>query len=402
MILLDRRVLRDRRERVSALVREAGHDALLVFAQGSSLGSNAKSHGYMRFLADWDGYNTNSVLLVIPGQDPILLVSNIFLKFMSEGTRWVDDVRMSLPPTLARDAAHALKERLPACKRLALTGRAEMPVPFWDSLRDELGAGVTLTDAEALIDPLRMVKDTLQYTIHGRGAELCDDMFQELRRRIHTSLPVYRLQAAVEKIARDAGAEHVLTWLTVGPAANYCHFRREECQRVPMPGDQVLLGIYLLYQGHWAHAIRMGTYGTPNPAQERAFDIVLQMQNEALAALTPGGNLYDVNHAFDRVLQQHFTPDALKNIFFFRHAHGLGHSYEDPITSTPFPQPYGPRPAVASDARIEILPGMLFEFHPNFFEKNVAGATLGDMVYVTEHGPEIMTRFPREHVRWDL
>lgn len=401
MIMMDRRVLRDRRDQVSALAQKAGYDALLVFAQGSALGSNSKSHGYMRFLADWDGYNTNSVLLLIPGQEPVLLVSNVFLKFMSEATLWVDDVRFALPPALAREAAQVLKERLPACRRLGLVGRAEMPVPFWEVLKEALGSGVSFGDAESVIDPLRVVKDTLQYTIHGRGAELCDDMFQELRRHIRSGLPAYRLQALVEKVARDAGAEHVLTWLTVTPTADYSRFRREECQRTPMPGDQVLLGIYLLYQGHWAHAIRMGTYGAPSADQERAFDTVLEMQNEALAALRPGGNLYDVNRAFDRVLEHRFSPETLSKLFLFRHAHGLGHSYEDPITSVPFPQPYGPRATVAPDAHIEIRPGMLFEFHPNFFEKGVVGATLGDMVFVTERGPEIMTRYPREHIRWD-
>lgn len=72
------------------------------------------------------------------------------------------------------------------------------------------------------------------------------------------------------------------------PAAEYCHFRREECQRVPQIGDQVLVGIYLLYHGHWAHALRMGTYGAPSPAQQRAFDIVLEMENAGLEALRPG------------------------------------------------------------------------------------------------------------------
>ena len=401
MIMLDRRVLRDRRDRVAALLREGGHDALLVFGQGSSLGATTKSHGTLRFLADWDGYNTNSVLLIVPGQEPVLLVSNVFLKFMSETTFWVDDVRFALPPALAAEAARALRERLPECRRLAVAGRAEMPVPFWEALRNAMGPDTVYADAESFLDPLRVVKDSLQYTVHGRGAELCDDMFQTLRGLIRTGLPTYRLQAAVEKVARDAGAEHVLTWLTVTPTADYSRFRREECQRVPMPGDQVLLGIYLLYQGHWAHAIRMGTYGRPNAAQERAFEIVLNMQNEALAALTPGGNLYDVNRAFDRVLHANFKPEAYAELFLFRHAHGLGHSYEDPITSTPFPQPYGPQTPVPADARLEVTPGMLFEFHPNFFEKGVAGGTLGDMVFVTERGPEIMTRFPREHVRWD-
>ena len=38
---------------------------------------------------------------------------------------------------------------------------------------------------------------------------------------------------------------------------------------------------------------------------------------------------------------------------------------------------------------------MLFELHPNLFVENVAAASIGDMVLVTEHGPELLTKHPR-------
>ncbi len=401
MLVVDRRVLKERREKVVATVQEAGHDAVLVFAQGSAVGSASRAHGYMRYLTDWDGYTNISVLLLIPNQEPVILATNVFHEFLAKEGYWIDDVRFVLPPSLGAEAVKILRERVPQCRKLALLGRAEMVVPFWQALTEGL-AGVEFTDVENLVDPFRTIKDSLQYSIHSRGAEICDQMFDALRQFVRKGIPTYQIQSAVEKVARDVGAEYVQTWLTIRPAADYSRFRREECLRTPMYGDQVLLGIYLLYQGHWAHAIRMGTYGPPSKAQERAFDIVYEMQEAGLKVLQPGGNLYDVNRAFDQVMAKHFSPEALDKLFIFRHAHGLGHSYEDPITSNPFPQPYGPKvPSLPSD-HILIEPGMLFEFHPNYFEHNVAGGALGDMIFVTEKGPEIMTKFPRIHVRWDV
>ena len=184
-------------------------------------------------------------------------------------------------------------------------------------------------------------------------------------------------------------------------------------------GDQVLVGIYLLYHGHWAHALRMGTYGAPSPAQQRAFDIVLEMENAGMEALRPGANLYDVHRAFERGYCSRFTEQDDASMFRFRAAHGLGHSYEDPIVGMPFPQPYqdnscsvdgfvefgcqrhSPVNNPSADKFLEVKPGMLFEFHPNFFQKGVAGAATGDMIYVGEKGTEIMTSFPRENIRWD-
>ena len=406
--------------RVEEMLREHGFDALVLYAQGSSVGSTSKSHGYLSFLTDWDGYNTASVLVLVPGRSPALLVSNMFLKCMSERYPiWGDDVRLALGAAMPESVVQILKEYCGECRKIAYIGRAETPVPFWERLRASFPEA-EVADFESFVDPMRVIKDATQYAIHYRGAEICDEMFQLLRREIKTQKKICQLQNAMAKYAQDQGAEHALVWLSIAPVAEYCLFRREECQRVPQLGDQVLVGIYLLYHGHWAHALRMGTYGAPSPAQQRAFDVVLEMENAGMEALRPGANLYDVHRAFERVYCSRFTEQDDAAMFRFRAAHGLGHSYEDPIVSVPFPQPYqdnscgvegfvefgyqrhAPVNNPSADKFLEVKPGMLFEFHPNFFQKGVAGAAIGDMVYVGEKGAEIMTSFPRENIRWDM
>ena len=418
MLIVDRRVLAERRQKVESLLVEKGFDALVLYAQGSSIGSTSKSHGYMSFLTDWDSYNTSSVLVMVPGKQPVLVVSNIFLKCMSERFWWLDDVRFATANAMPGVVLQALKDACGSCRRIAYIGKAETPVPFWESLKAGTGEA-EYADFESFIDPMRVVKDPVQYSLHYRGAEICDAMFGKLQQEIKKNVPIYKLQNAMTQLAQDNGAEHALVWMSIGPVAEYSLFRREECQRVPQLGDQVIVGIYMLYHGHWAHALRMGTYGAPTSAQQRAFDVVLEMENAGLEALKPGGNLYDVHRAFERVYCSRFSEKDDATMFRFRAAHGLGHSYEDPIVSIPFPQPYGsvkfgPEPFVefgydrhdpmnnpSSDKFMEIKPGMLFEFHPNFFQQGVAGAAIGDMVYVGERGAEILTSFPRENIRWD-
>ncbi len=419
MLIVDRRVLAGRVERVESLLREHGFEALVLYAQGSSVGSTSKSHGYLSFLTDWDGYNTSSVLVLVPGRAPELVVSNIFLKCMTERFPfWGDRVQLAMGPAMPGAVTKILQSSGVKGRRIAYIGRAETPVPFWESLRASFPEA-EFTDFESFVDPLRVIKDAAQYAMHYRGAEICDEMFQTLRREIKTGKKICELQNAMIRTAQDNGAEHALVWLSIAPAAEYCLFRREECQRVPQLGDQVIVGIYQLFHGHWAHALRMGTYGEPTPAQKRAFDIVLEMENAGMEVLRPGANLYDVHRAFEKVYCSHFTEKDDETMFRFRAAHGLGHSYEDPIVSAPFPQPYQDNSASVEgfmefgykrhspvnnpspDKFLEVRPGMLFEFHPNFFQKGVAGAAIGDMVYVGQNGAEIMTTFPRENIRWD-
>lgn len=68
----------------------------------------------------------------------------------------------------------------------------------------------------------------------------------------------------------------------------------------------------------------------------------------------------------------------------------MGHSYEDPIGTAEFPQPYDQDARLPAEPRAA-YPGMLFEFHPNVFIERYAGASIGDMVFLTERGPEILT-----------
>ena len=400
MFRMDSATLKTRVADVEKTLCEQDLAALVVFGHGSALGSGSRSHGYLRYLCNWDGHNTPSLLILVPGKEPRLLTPNIFLKFLSRETLWFDEVEFVKPPAFGTALRQALESTIGSNTRVGIVGRDEMMVNIWEGIAKELPS-IDWVDFTPELDRRRVVKDSLQLGFHRRAAEICDEIFQTVAREVGSGKTAYQIQADMERTAKAAGAEYILTWLTVMPVADYSRFYKEECLRIPHPGDQVLAGIYLLYDGHWGHAIRTGTYGTPSDAHRRIFDVALEMQEAGLAALRPGGNLYDVNAAFERVLDAHYPDATGQGIFTFRPAHGLGHSYEDPIASQPFPQAYDDTAApAAADAFLEIREGMLFEFHPNLFVPNVAGAAIGDMVAVTETEPEIMTHFPRELIEW--
>ncbi len=400
MLRMDETTLKRRIADVERSLIEAGLSALVVFGNGSALGSGSRSHGYLRYLCNWDGHNTPSVLILVPGRQPRLLTPNIFLKFLGGELMWFEDVHFVKPPAFGAATRDALEESGLIRKRIGIVGHDEMTVPVWGGFTKELSE-VEWVDFTPEIDRRRIVKDSLQLAFHRRAAEICDAIFETLSRQVRSGQKTYQIQAEMERTAKLAGAEYVLTWLTIRPIADYSRFYKEECLRVPQRGDQVLAGIYLIYDGHWGHAIRMGTYGKPTSGHRQIFDIALEMEEAGLATLRPGGNLYDVNAAFEAVLERHYPNPRQQGVFCFRAAHGLGHSYEDPISSQPFPQPYDDTtPPSAADAFLEIKEGMLFEFHPNLFVPNVAGAAIGDMVAVTSGTPEIMTHFPRQLIEW--
>ena len=401
MIHIEKSVLKSRMQDVEKILLEDGLNALVVFGYGSALGFGSRTHGYLRYLCNWDGHHTPSMLVLVPGKEPILLVSNIFLKFLAQNLLWFSDIRSMAPSRFAAEVAQIAKGSDKPINRLGYIGRDEMPVPVWEGLI-ELLQGTEWSEFADRIDKRRVVKDAVQLKFHRKAAQICDTIFETAQREVCSGKKAYQIQAEMERTARSQGCEFIQTWLTVAQVADYPRFYRDECLRVPEPGDQVLAGIFLIYDGHWGHAVRTGTYGPPADNHRRIFDIAYEIEEAGLEVLRPGGNLYDVSAAFENVLHRYYPDPDSQGVFRFRVAHGLGHSYEDPICSEPFSQPFDKHidPQTDSHKKLLIQPGMLFEFHPNLFVRNVAGAAIGDMVLVTDTGYEILNQFPRELVEW--
>ena len=399
MLRIDNATLKVRVEDIEDELRKEKLDALVVYANGSALGSMSRMHGYLRYLCNFDGHNTPAMLILIPGRAPILLsgIMPFLMQLQTKGTLWFDDVRNVKPPLFGDAVVSIFTENGIAGQRIGYVGFNETPAPVWQSMQEGL-PGAEWVDFAPYLDKRRVEKDDLQLSFHRRAAEICDAIFQTTAREVRTGKKGYQLQAAMEHTARHEGCEYCITWLTVAPRADYPRFYKEECVRAPQEGDQVIPGIYLTYDGHWGHAIRTGTVGKPTDDHRKIYDITREMYEAALENLRPGEDLYEVNAAMDRALHKYYKEDEVGRS---RAGHGLGYSYEDPLVSLAFPHPWeaGSKPE-GSPNFIELKPGMLMEIHPNVFVPGVAGAMIGDMVAVTDSGYEILNEFPRDLCSW--
>ena len=372
--------------RVRSLQGWMGHEAiatLVVFGRGHALGTATRSHGNLRFLADWDGDNADSALIIPARGTPSLVVENVFAAMRARESGRFADTLLGQGETFARHVRDLIGD---ADGTIALAGRHEIPLPAWECLA-AAGAGSWLS-AEPELARRRSVKDMTAIAYHRMAARICDTLFERVGALLRSGRPVYAVQAELEALARGMGCEFCRTWLTVSPIPDRCRYLVSENDRIPAEGDQFLLGIMLLLHGHWGHAIRTGALGAPTPAAERAFIEVQAMHEAMLERLQPGRDLRDVGAAG--------RASTDRDVFQFRSGHALGYSYEDPIGTAEFPQPYDPGPEVPGRT---IEPGMLFELHPNLFIRGGGAAALGDMVIVTEHGPELLTTFPRTIAR---
>lgn len=399
MLKIDNETLKARVARIEDELRAQGLHALVLYANGSALGNQSFMHGYLRYLCNFDGHNTPTMLILRPGHAPVLLSGNKshMRAHLAEKSLWFRDVRHVRPQLFGAEAAAILAREPETAGRVAYLGYDETPAPVWKSLESGLPGVTWVHDFAPHIDKYRAIKQPPELEFHRRAAAICDTVFETLAREAGTGKRGYQLQAAMEHTARHEGCDYCVTWITVTPHADGSRYNLEECVRVPQAGDQLLAGILLTYDGHWGHAVRTGCVGAPTAGHRRAYDICREMHAAALDKLRPGEDLCEVNAAMNQVLHRYFRAAEVRTS---RLAHGLGYSYEDPVVTLGFPNPWDVKQPARKPEPIEIKPGMLMELHPNLFVPDDAGAMIGDMVLVTETGHEILTGFPRDLIAW--
>ena len=397
-------LLKERLSMVESRLGKQGLNYLVVFSNGSSSGTANRTHGYLRYLCDWDSKSAPSVLVLRLGKEPILLVPNSYYRRLAMENLRFQDIRKVPPKRLGPEVVSILQPLVSENEKIGYIGRTETPAPLYDALVQGL-SGVEWIQADRIVDELRTIKDPVAITFHRRAAEICDAMFETLSREVRKGKKAYQLQADVEHTARYAGCDYVTTFLPVGPIVDRARRTRRECLRVPQPGDQLVMAAFLIYEGHWGHAIRTGSVGNPSDAQRRAFDIALEMQEAALEHVKPGLDLNDVWKASARAFKKHYPNTDSSNWIWLRTGHAIGLDYSDPILTEAFRYPYeisegedGEDQSGKMPIRIEA--GMLLMLHPNVFLPNEAAGAVGDMVLVTEDGYEILNGFPRELIIW--
>lgn len=397
-------IFKNRLNNTAEKMQSLNLQGLVVYSTGSMLGNASGTHGYIRYLCGWDGRNLPSVFILTPEIEPILLVTMRSAQLFAKETLWFNDIRVVPQVKAGQETAAIINSLIPKAQRIGYIGFNEIPAPMYETLLEGTG-GAEWIEANKIIDEQRIVKDEIQIVFHQRAAEICDTMFETLTREIRKGKKAYQLQADLEYAAKYQGCEHASTFLSIGPVVDRPRYARRECDRVPQKGDQILVALFVMYEGHWGHALRIGTIGEPNKAQIRAFDIVLEMEEAALHCMKPGIELNEVWMASDNVIRTYYPNVRDLDWYWLKTGHGLGLDYNDPILSDAFPNPYLLKTEDIerqkhNKSSIKMQNGMLFELHPNLFIPNEAAGVIGDMVLVNETGYEILNKFPRQLIVW--
>jgi Xaa-Pro aminopeptidase len=359
-------------------MRDASLDALLVTCLPN-----------IRYLCGFSG--TAGALLLI-GSRTILVVDFRY----ATAARLLPAARGERPDVTVVLVEHGYDETITALLKEGGVLRigieaASLPVARFNKLsallaggpRQAHGAnsGPQLVPTERLIERARAVKDVTEIAALREAARRLSGVAVAVPQLVRTGRREREIAWDVEAELRAAGFERPAfdTIVAAGPNSALPHARPTD--RSLQPGDGVVLDFGGVYDGYCVDLTRTVQLGPVSSELRRIFNVVVQAQAAAIAAVRPGARPSDVDRAAREVLARHGLAEAF--------GHGTGHGlglevHEEPRIGKVVPgQPDDP-----------LEQGMVFTIEPGAYIPGIGGVRLEDDVLVIDGGCEVLTDVP--------
>ena len=364
-----------RQARATAALREAGLDAILLFAPESHLWLT----GYDTF-----GFAMFQTMVLSANGDIHLMTRIPDLRQARHTSTLAEDQITIWPEHEGSNPAAHLKDLL---ERMGLTGKRIGFESQTAGLTDYNGqllrsALPGLSDASDLIRALRRIKSPAEIKMHRRAAALSDDALDAAIETTHGGAfegdILAAMQGAVFKGGGDyAGNEFILG---SGPGALLCRYYSG--RRTLDAQDQLTLEWSGAYARYHAAMMRTMVVGKPNASQTHMFNAAKEAIEACEDAIRPGDPMGNVFEAHAKV----FDARGLGHARLQACGYGMGAVY-NPIW-VDFPMFYEGNP-------LPMQAGQVFFLHMILMHSAAGLAmTLGHSVLVTETGVERLSRHP--------
>jgi Xaa-Pro aminopeptidase len=255
-----------------------------------------------------------------------------------------------------------------------------LPYAFWQAFQESLDGVAEFVPAPPITDRLRMVKDPDELEKLRASIALNDAAFAHLARQVGEGSSERELAWELERFVRTHGGEDVsFDPITVG-GPNTAMPHAVPSDRRVCADELVLFDIGAKLHGYCSDMTRTFAVGAVSPKLEEVWRVVLGGQQAAIEAVRPGMTGKEV----DAVARQHIADAGYGEQF----THGLGHGVGLEIHEPPW---------ITSSRGVDVLePGMVFSIEPGVYLPEVGGVRIEDLVLLTEHGAEVLSRSPKQ------
>ena len=264
------------------------------------------------------------------------------------------------------------------------TGFAHVPVrtkldEMLQSLRNNGATVLAGKDRETRtrIASLRVVKSDSEVALIDKAVQITLKGLRAAAQVIAPGAMEYEVEAALEYEFKRNGAERPGFPSIVGSGIFSTILHYNQSTRRMEAGDVVVVDVGAEYSGYTADVTRtFPVNGKFSPRQREIYQIVLDAQKAAIAAIKPGARIRDVHNAAMAVIRE----KGYSQYFIHGTSHHLGLEVHD----------------VGDTSRV-LEPGMVITAEPGIYiPEESLGVRIEDDLVVTANGAQMLSTLPRE------
>jgi Xaa-Pro aminopeptidase len=353
-------MLTTRLERAQKIVRdnEGRYDGFFI--------SNGENRSYL------SGFNGSWGYLLVSADRAIILTDG---RYTTQAQDQAPDCEVI---TLVRPYDQTLAKELKQIgfKRLGFESD-HMTVAGWQALNAI--EGITWVSEHSPFQALRYHKDANELAMIKRAVEIADSGFSHILNFIKPGLTEREVAAELEFAMRRGGADKIAfeTIVVSGVRGALPHGRATD--KVIQAGELVTIDFGAHYGGYNCDITRTIAIGHADKDQRERYQVVLEAQLAACAAVKPGAICKEVD-----AVARNFIKEAGYGEFF---VHGLGHSLGREVHEQPMLN-------WVDEAKLE--EGMVLTIEPGIYLPLWGGIRIEDDLYVTGNGAEVLPKSPKE------
>jgi Xaa-Pro aminopeptidase len=351
--------MKGRVTRVRALLRRRGLDGMVI----SSL-------PHIRYLTGFTGSNA---CCVITGRSAIFVTD---IRYKDQCRAEVKGFRKIVTRVGLYEGA-ASGRPFDGCSRVGFES-AHVTYALYRVLRTTF-PGVLFVPTTGVVDELRRVKDAVEVAAIQKATEISDRVFLEVVEMISPNVTELDIAAEISFRQRRYGAERDGFDILVagGERAAFPHARASA--RKFHRHELVILDFGCVVQGYTSDLTRTVHMGRPSRRAKDLHRVVLEAQEEAIAAVRAGMRASDL----DAIARKRIQKAGWGRWFSHALGHGLGMQIHE-------------APRVSSLSTEHLLAGDVITIEPGVYIPGYGGVRIEDDVLVLHDGCRVFTAAPKD------
>lgn len=318
------------------------------------------------------GFEGDDSFLIVTPDHALLISDSRYAEQISREAAWVD--------TYIRKKG-ILEETARLLKRLKIRTLGVQAESMTLAQRDGLAAAdrkLKLKSVQDIVITLRNVKDERELALIERSIAMAEHGFESVKALLKVGMTEHEIASLLvhEMCRRGASGPSFDTIVAIGPNAALPHYRPGAVKL--QKGATLLIDWGAKGYGYCSDLTRVLFVGSIPPALGEIYQIVLEAQMAAIAAIRPG----KTGRQIDKIARDIIAKAGYGDKFGHGLGHGIGRDIHEPVWLGRF-------------GKMKLQPGMVVTVEPGIYLPGVGGVRIEDDVLVTRDGCRVLTHLSK-------